>query len=1097
MLNQDNEINSQLINKFYVFSNNNTSRKYEIKKDKKGSTPKANYNFKKVTGSGNINTSGSTPIVMFKKTSTKKANYSANDLNQINLKNINNNPKNEYISDGGLSRKIQKINNNINNNINSNMNNIYFNNYINEKSQQIPNNKNIKNNLDNNLNNTNTNTNINNNSKKLKEQQQIFSKTLRGFNKRPEIHKSEKEKTLVSITKNNSVTNKIKNKTVIQNINTGNNNTNKKNNKLNKQANNDDSKVQEDKKIIIMKKLVENGVIHKLKKLQNTKNKSTQKEKNEMRKREILENNGLPIDLSDGEEENNNDSKKNVNNNKEENTKNSESNSNTNKINNKQYMSKTTRGFYPKINNYMFSLDEYNNNEDKPSPLRAKKLKPSVNPFEFINRINNEKKKLNINSQFSPQHININHSNNIFQKRKIKSVNSELNDSFRHKNSRDKSNNVYFDKNMKLKNKSYNNNINKRSIDDFQDEFPFANKKNQRTSEEIKKYVKEKKIKNKKKEENILLEKNKKLFVLFKNLYNLNNFSKATPNLTNEHFYSKSVHQPTISTRGKAVMPSKNNLNKIELTNTNNSNIRKKKEINEYYIGNESTIKNNNSTLIDPNEYYLNVLESQQLFVNSGLNKIENDSLTSQENEKDTNDLNVSKEQIQKITTRESKKSNSSEKKDNSILNTNEYDNLKKEIENTSKIAGRLFSNKDKEKVTTEDNKTKKEVSNISDIKGKGKDKKEEQKEKKDEKEKDKNNAISLNRKNNKSPEINIESSNVIQPNKDTKENNLPSLSHTYSTKSNPNKKVEIEIEPRAVLNLVEIIKFIFQRKIFIKLYESSINRAIYQQYNISFAYFIAVCKHYPFRKLEEYCNYKTYYLAFRHLFKPFIRIAFRKFFKNCYTKKKIEYLVLFLNKLFKYKIYSKLYNYVQFVNKRNEVYIKKINPFVNILIKPYLKIYYDEFKNKIHLKDIKDINSNINKIEDKITKIENQPKIKNYEHNRNDDSINMSNSINNHRRKNDNSVKMNSYLYESFGSESKSLSLEPNSEDNDKLHQLKMMLLIKNNYGNIDNYHDLDDSITNSLNNSLKKISSKKISDENINAKINISDDEEIKKKR
>ena len=40
----------------------------------------------------------------------------------------------------------------------------------------------------------------------------------------------------------------------------------------------------------------------------------------------------------------------------------------------------------------------------------------------------------------------------------------------------------------------------------------------------------------------------------------------------------------------------------------------------------------------------------------------------------------------------------------------------------------------------------------------------------------------------------------------------------------------------------------------------------------------------------------------------------------------------------------------------------------------------------------------------------------------------------------------MNSYFYESFESDNKSLSIEPNSENNDRLHQLKMMLLIKNN---------------------------------------------------
>ena len=59
----------------------------------------------------------------------------------------------------------------------------------------------------------------------------------------------------------------------------------------------------------------------------------------------------------------------------------------------------------------------------------------------------------------------------------------------------------------------------------------------------------------------------------------------------------------------------------------------------------------------------------------------------------------------------------------------------------------------------------------------------------------------------------------------------------------------------------------------------------------------------------------------------------------------------------------------------------------------------------------------------------------------------------------------MNSYLYESFGSDSKSLTVEPNSENNDRLHKLKMMLLIKNNM-----YND-EDSVSNSLNNSAKKI--------------------------
>ena len=223
----------------------------------------------------------------------------------------------------------------------------------------------------------------------------------------------------------------------------------------------------------------------------------------------------------------------------------------------------------------------------------------------------------------------------------------------------------------------------------------------------------------------------------------------------------------------------------------------------------------------------------------------------------------------------------------------------------------------------------------------------------------------------------------------------MPSLSHTFSTNSNPNKKVEIEIEPRAVLNLVEIIKFIFQRKVFIKLYESYINRAIYQHYNIAFIYFVAVCKQYPFRKLEEYCNYKTYRIAFRHLFKPFLRRALKVFVKNCYMKRKVEYLVIILKNFFKNKIFSKISNYAMYINKKRQENKQKIKPLVNSIIKPYLKSYYNEFKNTINLQKKKitinynsEIDQNID--DNKIKKINIEEEKKNIE--KADDSINLSN---------------------------------------------------------------------------------------------------------
>ena len=47
---------------------------------------------------------------------------------------------------------------------------------------------------------------------------------------------------------------------------------------------------------------------------------------------------------------------------------------------------------------------------------------------------------------------------------------------------------------------------------------------------------------------------------------------------------------------------------------------KKHKEVNAYYVGTDSS--KSSSTVLDVNEYYLNILESQQLVVNSKLNRI-------------------------------------------------------------------------------------------------------------------------------------------------------------------------------------------------------------------------------------------------------------------------------------------------------------------------------------------------------------------------------------------------------------------------------------------------------------------------------------------
>ena len=133
-------------------------------KQNKKSTQKNPNNFEKITGSGDINITGSQPIVMFKKPSNKKPSKSPNPFNS---KYTINKAKFDYVSDGGMSQKIQKYNSNNN----------LKNNYISEKDHILPNNKNKRNNLEKNKNSNNNNTN--------KQKKEILSKTLREFHKRP------------------------------------------------------------------------------------------------------------------------------------------------------------------------------------------------------------------------------------------------------------------------------------------------------------------------------------------------------------------------------------------------------------------------------------------------------------------------------------------------------------------------------------------------------------------------------------------------------------------------------------------------------------------------------------------------------------------------------------------------------------------------------------------------------------------------------------------------------------------------------------------------------------------------------------------------
>ena len=217
--------------------------------------------------------------------------------------------------------------------------------------------------------------------------------------------------------------------------------------------------------------------------------------------------------------------------------------------------------------------------------------------------------------------------------------------------------------------------------------------------------------------------------------------------------------------------------------------------------------------MVDQSEYFLHILESQQLLVNSKLKRIENisDTESGGENTENNNSkLNISKEQINKITDKESKKSEISSNKTTNALNLSNYEDLKVKIDKTLKRVNQVFSKENLLKLKETSNSNSDTSNNIYNLN----------------KSENNNNTTSneniIKIKNNeikksnipenikdlkvKTHELNIDTTNVgnkiTNSELNTKEKNIPSLSHTYSTNSNPNKKVEIEIEPRAVLNL-------------------------------------------------------------------------------------------------------------------------------------------------------------------------------------------------------------------------------------------------------------------------------------------------------
>ena len=375
-------------------------------------------------------------------------------------------------------------------------------------------------------------------------------------------------------------------------------------------------------KQIYMEHLIKRGIMVDVKNLKNVGNKSF-KDKLTQKKKDFLNELGIGYGSSTSSQDNSSQVNKDTNNKnnyinyyKEENDR-----KYFNTLNNFYSTNNRKIKFYsPNHNKMHINLHTQANIDNSPEKEKENKKtkikKPKINQFEYIYKIKKEINKIKTepNNYISAQAVSpkskLNHK--ILSPKLTKT----LNDSFRHNNKK------------KLKKRNYSNSYNNKKDEKKINLKKFGKKlinlnikakeennldmrKTHRSPEELHYYIRNKKFLRKKKEVKNIDKKYRDLFHKFKNLCTLNN--NFSPN--NKHKGNNRGHL-------KYYSPKYYNTISILTSNFHNS-IKKKKSPNKKTLLANEPKKNLNSTLIDANEYYLNILESKKLIRNHIYNKTE------------------------------------------------------------------------------------------------------------------------------------------------------------------------------------------------------------------------------------------------------------------------------------------------------------------------------------------------------------------------------------------------------------------------------------------------------------------------------------------
>lgn len=634
-----------------------------------------------------------------------------------------------------------------------------------------------------------------------------------------------------------------------------------------------------------MELLIKKGIMTELKDLQKPK-KETFKEKLTQKKKSFLEEIGIEannITSFEGSTKENNKNDEHTNNNLNEGNNN---NYYFNTFTGVSSTNKSIKYFSPKQNNDdMCLLDEEISSDRE---CRKTPLKPKINQFEYIRKIEKERSKIQTSPNYTSVHASIPSSK--FMRKPCSKSETYLNDSFRHKNEykTNKENYAYYSSNQKKKfnnNKINLNKIKKNSIKtsdshETKDEFPFSHRKTYRSPDELNKYIKNKKIKNKEIEEGKIGKKNKELFIKYKNLCTLNN------NFTNCNKKFSPKYYNTISIKYK--------------THTAGFGLKdKKRENTKILLSNDSYKNNNNSTLIDVNEYYLDILESKKLIIKNIYSKTETQfypnknkkneeelkSINEYFKKKEKNKYKNQKELIKKI----SKKINDtlikakklfSIEENNDINNDNEKGNEDKDIKNN------INNSNVEDKKDVKDNKNQKiEKEDVQEKNIK------ENKQPKDNEEIKDNNEILIIKKDviengkeddKKEDKIKDENKIITNANKNgdkVDNNNIKNVQKNTENMNNIEKKKN-EIDLDKLNKFKEKINIFLKKYIFTNLYKYYVNITILEHYYTSIRYLIAFFKKYPFLKIREHAFISKLFPSLKELIDPFIK-RHKLFFLN------------------------------------------------------------------------------------------------------------------------------------------------------------------------------------------------------------------------